>query len=68
MLEEGWSTGGFGGYLAGSIQEAVFDFLDGPVIHIGGLDVPTPYSEPLEALVFPTVGRVVKETERLIKR
>jgi pyruvate dehydrogenase E1 component beta subunit len=53
VLEEGWKTGGFGAYLAQSVQESTFDELDGPVIHVGGKDVPSPYAKNLEELVIP---------------
>ncbi|MQG73390.1 MAG: alpha-ketoacid dehydrogenase subunit beta [SAR202 cluster bacterium] len=53
VLEEAWKTGGFGAYLAQSVQEATFDELDGPVIHIGGKDVPSPYAKNLEDLAIP---------------
>ena len=60
IIEEGWKTGGFTAEIASSIQEQAFDYLDGPVVRIGGEDVPTPYSGQLEAAVFPSAEQVVE--------
>ena len=60
VIEEGWKTGGFSAEIASSIQEQAFDYLDGPVVRIGGEDVPTPYSGQLEAAVFPSTDQVLE--------
>ena len=63
VVEETWRTGGFAAEVASTIQEEAFDYLDGPVIRVGGLEVPAPYSGSLEAEVFPTAERVVGAVE-----
>ena len=60
VVEEAWRTGGFGGEIASIIQEQAFDFLDGPVARVGGIDVPTPYAGNLEAAVIPNADSVVE--------
>ena len=60
VLEEAWRTGGFGGEIASIIHEQAFDFLDGPVARVGGVDVPTPYARNLEAAVIPNADSVVQ--------
>ncbi len=65
VVEETWRMGGFGGEIASAIQEQAFDYLDGPVGRVAGADVPTPYSEALEAVVAPDAGRVVETVEEL---
>ena len=60
VVEEAWRTGGFGGEIASIIQEQAFDFLDGPVARVGGIDVPTPYAGNLEAAVIPNAESVVE--------
>ena len=65
VVEEFWRTGGFAGELASRIQEEVFDFLDGPVGRVGGIDVPTPYSRKLEAAVVPDAGRIIRAAHEL---
>ncbi|MDP7578422.1 MAG: alpha-ketoacid dehydrogenase subunit beta [SAR202 cluster bacterium] len=59
VVEETWKTGGFAGEIVSTIQERSFDYLDGPVLRVGGIDVPTPYSEDLEAAVMPTPERII---------
>ena len=64
VVEEAWRTGGFAGEVASMIHEEAFDYLDGPVIRVGGLDVPAPYSGPLEAITIPDAARIVDEIGR----
>ena len=59
VLEESWKTGGFAAELASAIQEEAFDFLDGPVGRVGGVEVPAPYAGKLEAAAFPDAERVI---------
>ncbi len=65
VVEERWRTGGFAGEVASSIQEEAFDYLDGPVARVGGIDVPAPYAGNLEAAVYPDAARVIKTVEEL---
>lgn len=64
IVEEVWQTGGFAGEIASAIQEQVFDYLDGPVIRVGGRDVPTPYNGALEAATIPSAQRVLSMIEK----
>ena len=64
VVEEAWRTGGFAGEISSTIQEEAFDYLDGPVVRVGGLDVPAPYSGDLEAATIPDARRVVDEISR----
>ena len=50
--------GGFGAEVAATIAEKAFDQLDAPVARVGSLDVPVPFSPPLEEYVLPTAARV----------
>jgi len=60
IVEEFWKTGGFAGELVSSIQEKAFDFLDGPIGRIAGIEVPAPYSGGLEAATIPDAKRVLQ--------
>ncbi len=60
VVEEAWKTGAFGAYLAYRVQQEAFDSLDGPVVHIGGEDVPMPYARNLEQLAIPNAERVIQ--------
>lgn len=63
IIEETWKTGGFAGEIASTIQEEAFDDLDGPVVRVGGLDVPAPYAGNLEQATIPSAKRVLKAIE-----
>ena len=63
VVEEAWRTGGFAGEIASSIQELAFDHLDGPVVRVGGADVPAPYARGLEAATLPSADRIVQAME-----
>ncbi len=65
VVEEFWRTGGMGAEVASAIQEKAFDYLDGPVGRVGGVEVPAPYNGTLEAAALPTAGRVVETVENL---
>ena len=53
VLHEAPVTGGFGGELAAAIGEELFEWLDAPVMRLGGLDIPIPFSKALEEIYMP---------------
>ncbi len=63
IVEESWRTGGFAGEIASQIHEQAFDYLDGPVVRVGGMDVPSPYARNLEETVIPSVDSVIAEMQ-----
>ncbi|MBM3944511.1 MAG: alpha-ketoacid dehydrogenase subunit beta [SAR202 cluster bacterium] len=65
VLDENWQTGSFAAEIVSAVQEHAFDYLDGPVGRVGGLDVPAPYSRGLEAAVAPTPERVLDTIKEL---
>ena len=68
IAHEACRRGGFGGDLAAQIQEEAFDLLDAPVQRVGALDVPIPYSKPMEDYVIPDEGRIVAAVRRVLGR
>ena len=66
ILHEAPLTGGAGAEFAARIAEKAFDYLDAPVKRIGALDVPTPYSPPLEAFCLPNAEKVVAAARQLL--
>ena len=64
VVEETWKTGGFAGEIVSTIQEEAFDYLDGPVARVGGIDVPAPYAAKLEAAALPDADRVLQAIEK----
>ena len=65
IVEENWRTGGFSAEIASTVQEAAFDYLDGPVGRVSGQDVPAPYNATLEDLQIPDADRIIAEIEKL---
>jgi pyruvate/2-oxoglutarate/acetoin dehydrogenase E1 component len=68
IAHEACRRGGFGGELAAQIQEEAFDFLDAPIQRVGALDVPIPYSKPLEEHVIPDEERIVSAVKLVLGR
>jgi pyruvate dehydrogenase E1 component beta subunit len=50
--------GGFGAEVAATITERAWARLSAPVERVGALDVPVPFSPPLESFVLPDAHRV----------
>ena len=65
VVEETWEFGGFAGEIVAILNERAFDSLDGPVLRLGGANVPMPYSRPLEQLAIPNAEAVVKKVKEL---
>lgn len=65
VVHEHWPYGGPGAEIVDRLQRDAFDHLDAPVLRVGGLDVPMPYASNLEALVLPTVERVVEAVRKV---
>jgi pyruvate/2-oxoglutarate/acetoin dehydrogenase E1 component len=66
ILHEAPLTGGAGAEFAARIAEKAFDYLDAPIKRIGSLDVPTPYSPPLEGFYLPNAAKVVAAARELM--
>jgi len=64
-VEESWLTGGWGGEIAARIMEGAFSELKGPVLRVGGADVPMPYARNLEKAAIPDAERVVERVKEL---
>lgn len=65
VVYEDWRSGGFGAEIAARIGEECFDDLDAPVGRVGGLNVPMPYTRPLELLCIPNENDVVAAVQKL---
>lgn len=60
IAHEAAKTGGVGAEIAASIAESdCFDYMDAPIIRLGGLDVPIPYNRNLEAAVVPQIEDIL---------
>ena len=65
VVHQAHRHGGFGAEVAATIAERAFDHLDAPVGRVGSLDVPVPFSPPLEEFVLPTADRVVAAVQAI---
>ena len=49
---------GLGAEIAAQIAEDAFEWLDAPIRRLGGLDVPVPFSPPLEDAYRPNAEKI----------
>jgi pyruvate dehydrogenase E1 component beta subunit len=66
IAEEGWKYFGTGQGLAALIYEHGFDYLDAPIQHVTGKDVPMPYSKNLERAALPTRADVITAVKAIV--
>ena len=66
VAEEGWKYYGTGQGIAALIYEHGFDYLDAPIGHVTGKDVPMPYSKTLERLALPSKADVVTAVKAIV--
>jgi len=66
IAEEGWKYYGTGQGLAAMIYEFAFDYLDAPIQHVTGADVPMPYSKPLERAALPNKGDMINAVKAIV--
>ena len=52
---------GLGAELAALIADCAFEYLDGPIRRLAGLDVPVPFSPPLEDTYRPDAEKIYRE-------
>jgi len=67
VVDGGYRQYGITGEIAATVTEHAFDWLDAPVIRIGGADVPIPFSASLEPLVLPDAQRLARDTAALVR-
>jgi pyruvate/2-oxoglutarate/acetoin dehydrogenase E1 component len=53
-IDEGHQSYGVTGEIAGRLNEKAFYHLDAPVLRMGAMDVPVPFSPALEDMTVPT--------------
>jgi len=65
VIDEGHQSYGITGEIASRLNEKAFYHLDAPVLRMGAMDVPVPFSPALEDLTVPTVDQVVEAARKL---
>ena len=68
IVHEGVKRSGYGAELAAQISDELFDELDAPVSRVASLNIPAPYTGPLEDLFFPNPTRIAEEVRQLLKQ
>lgn len=66
VVHEANLTAGFGAEIAALIGQEAFEYLDAPVTRVAALDVPVPFSPPLEWAMLPTVDKILAAARQLL--
>jgi acetoin:2,6-dichlorophenolindophenol oxidoreductase subunit beta len=68
VIDEGHISYGVTGELASIIADGAFYYLDAPVKRLGAMDVPVPFSPPLEDATVPNPDQVIEMAKTLCGR
>src|SRR2546428_10217954 len=68
VFEEDWRSFGVGAEIAALVQEEAFDDLDAPVKRVASLEVPLPYSKPLEVATLTGAKQLLESINELAPR
>ena len=65
---EGVTTLGIGAEVSAMVAESdAFDYLDGPIVRLGGAECPIPYNPELERAVVPQVPDILRAARDLAR-
>ena len=67
VIDEGHQSYGITSEIASRLNERAFYHLDAPVVRMGAMDVPVPFSPALEDLTVPTLEAVAKMARKLCR-
>ena len=66
-LYEGVKTMGIGAEISAIVSESeAFDYLDAPIVRLGGADCPMPYNPDLERAAVPQIPDIIELARRLV--
>ena len=68
IFEGDWRSYGVGAEIVAMLQEEAFDYLDAPIKRIAALEVPLPYSKPLELAALTGSRHLVDAINELAPR
>ncbi|TMV89310.1 alpha-ketoacid dehydrogenase subunit beta [Thioclava sp. BHET1] len=67
VIDEGHQSYGVSAEIASRITEKAFYYLDAPVMRMGAMDVPVPFSPALEDITVPTAEGVAAMARHLVR-
>ncbi|XHC10635.1 alpha-ketoacid dehydrogenase subunit beta [Labrenzia sp. ac12] len=67
VIDEGHQSYGVTAEIAARISEKAFYHLDAPVIRMGAMDVPVPFSPALEDITVPNAAKVADNTRKICR-
>ena len=68
VVYEGVTTLGIGAEVSAAVAESeAFDYLDAPIIRLGGAEVPIPYNPELEKAAVPQVPDILDAVRNLVR-
>lgn len=68
VLHEAVKRGGYGAEIASVVTESeAFDYLDAPVVRLGGKEVPMPYNPNLEKAAVPQVPDIIAAVKEIVR-
>jgi 2-oxoisovalerate dehydrogenase E1 component beta subunit len=67
VVHEAHLTSGFGGEVAAILAEEAWESLDAPVFRVASLDVPVPFSAPLEDAMLPNARKIEDAARKLLE-
>ena len=66
ILHEANLTGGIGAEISAYISENCFQLLDAPVMRLGAIDTPVPFSSELEGEIYLPINKIEQKINELI--
>ncbi|RCK73441.1 MAG: Acetoin dehydrogenase E1 component beta-subunit [Anaerolineae bacterium] len=67
IVDEGYQRFGVTAELAAVIAKGAFDYLDAPIERVAAMDVPIPFSPPLEFATIPDEERIIQAVHRVLE-
>jgi 2-oxoisovalerate dehydrogenase E1 component len=67
ILNEDSITGSISAEISATISEHLFEYLDSPIVRLGGLDTPIPFSSKLEKNIYMPVSRLDETIKKLLE-
>ncbi|MBX7236462.1 MAG: alpha-ketoacid dehydrogenase subunit beta [Caldilineales bacterium] len=67
IAHEAHRTLGLGAEISALVQEHAFDYLDAPIERVGAMDIPIPYSKPLEDEALPGVKHILDGIRKVVR-